>query len=68
MIGQFEEEVKTIPPPSNQVTTEEFGIKQDGRDTLFSTMPKLVWEEYGGSGNVKAPQKIQKIGMRFNKV
>jgi replicative DNA helicase len=68
IIKQIEEEVKTIPPLSDKVNIEEFGIKQDGRDMLFSQMPKLIWEEYGGMGNVKAPQKIQTIGIRYNKV
>jgi len=68
MIKQIEDEVKTIPPPSNQVNIEEFGIKNDGRDMVFQQMPKLIWEDYGVIANVKPPRKVQTIGIRFNKV
>lgn len=67
MIKQIEEEVKTIPAPNEKVELE-FGLKNEGRDITFASMPVLTWENYGVIGNVKAPRKIQTIGIRYNKV
>lgn len=65
---QIEAEIKTIPQPSEKVGEMEFGIKQEGVEKIFAKMPVLSWEDYGGIAMVKPARKVQKIGIRFNKV
>ena len=67
MIKQIEDEVKTIPSEESK-SQLEFGIKYEGREITFSKMPSLTWENYGVIATVKAPRKVQTIGIRFNKV
>lgn len=67
MIKQIEEEVKTIPSVETK-SQLEFGIEHTGRDITFQKIPTLTWEDYGVIGNVQPPRKVQKIGIRFNKI
>lgn len=68
VIAQIEEELKLIIP-SETKQAQVFGVESHNVDKLFPKFPKLVWENNSGIVySCEPPRKIQKMGLKFNKV
>lgn len=46
----------------------EFGIDADSEDIVIKQMPKFMWEAHDDQITVKAPRKMQTLGIKFMKV
>lgn len=69
-ISLIEDELKLLVPKDEYKagTIPGFGIVNNNKDVIYSTLPKLAWDSYGGVGTVMAPKKIQKMGLKYMKV
>lgn len=65
-IKQIEDELKLLIL-SDQAQVS-LGIKEDTKTIKVEKIPFIKWEETEDEVVVKAPQKIQQIGLKFNKI
>lgn len=67
---RIENELKLLIPLSEYKAgqTPGFGIPSDNKDVIIPKMPKLDWIDDGEVVNVKAPKKVQKIGLKYMKI
>lgn len=66
----IEDELKLMIPTKETMQNVEgqFGIKDTSKDVVIKLMPELVFKQNDDIINVKPPQKIQSIGLKYNKV
>lgn len=69
-IGQLEEELKLLVPKDDYKAgvIPGLGIENTSKSIVFERLPKLTMEDYGVVGQVEPPRKVQKIGLRYNKL
>lgn len=69
-IARIEDELKLLIPNDDYKagSIPGFGIENTKKTVVFEKMPKLTYEDYGVVGEVERPKKIQKIGLRYNKL
>lgn len=64
-LKQIEEELKLLILPDNKLT---LGILSDNKTIVIDKMPFLNMVEHGEEITVKAPLKMQKIGLKYMKL
>lgn len=64
-IKNLEDELKLLVPKAG---SEDFSIKSDKKEVLITKIPFLNWASTEDQVTVKAPQKFQRTGLKFNKV
>lgn len=67
-VKRIEEELKLLIPSETKQANLTFGITGDTKDIIIESSIKLIIEPNGLIVNVKAPRKIQKIGIKFMKI
>lgn len=63
---KVEAELKLLILPEGKQM--QFGIGDGSKEIIIPNMPELIWQDSGEVVNVKPPQKIQKIGLKYMKV
>lgn len=69
-IEQIEAELKLLVPKDDYKAgaIPGLGIQNNGKQVVFEKLPKLIMEDYVEVGHVEPPRKVQKIGLRYNKL
>ena len=69
-IKDLEEELKLLVPKDDYKAgaIPGLGIENTSKSIVFERLPKLIMEDYGVVGQVEPPRKVQKIGLRYNKL
>lgn len=65
-IKVIEDELKSLIP--KETTQIGLGIMNDSKDIVIKGMPQLTIAEHEDQITVKAPKKIQQIGLKFMKI
>jgi len=64
---RIEEELKLLILSDSQQASV-FSINSDEKEIIVPKTPKIVWEDSGEIVTVKAPRKMQKIGLKYLKM
>ena len=65
---EIEEQLKALIKPDNAGTVPGLGIPSSGADVIIQGVPEINYVESGEVVHLEPPKKIQKMGLKFNKV